>query len=133
MTVPRVVLALTGAAFFGFGIAFTFWPGSMAALVDIGLPTPTARVDFAATYGGFELGVGAFLLLAVFHPVWTEAGLSSGMLALGGFAAVRLGSLFAGAAPVRPAIYVALGLELVGIGLNLWALRMLRRGIRPPA
>lgn len=133
MNVPRVVLALTGAAFIGFGVAFTFWPGSMAAMVEIGLPTPTARVDFAATYGGFELGVGTFLLIAVFRPLWTEAGLWAGMLALGGFAAVRLGSLLAGAAAVRPAIYVALGLELAGMGLNLWALRILRRRVSLPA
>jgi hypothetical protein len=133
MTIPRVVLGLTGAAFIGFGIAFTFWPGSMAAVVEIGLPTPTARVDFAATYGGFELGVGTFLLIAVLRPAWTEAGLWAGMLALGGFAVVRCGSLLAGTTAVRPAIYVALGLELAGMLLNLWGLRMLRPLGRPPA
>jgi uncharacterized protein DUF4345 len=132
MTAPRVVLALTAVAFIGFGVAFTFWPGFMAALVEIGLLTPTARVDFAATYGGFELGFGTFLLIALFRP-WLEAGLSAGMLALGGFAAVRLGSLVAGNAAVRPAIYVALGLEVVGMLLNLWGLRILRRRARPTA
>ncbi|HEU4681005.1 MAG TPA: DUF4345 family protein [Gemmatimonadales bacterium] len=126
MTLPRAVVGFTAAAFIGFGIAFTFWPGPLAAVVDIGLPTATARVDLAATYGGFELGFGAFLLLALFRPAWTEAGLWAGMLALGGFAAVRLGSLVLSTAPVRSAIYLALGLEVIGMLLNLWGLSRLR-------
>jgi hypothetical protein len=127
MTLPRVVLALTGLAFMGFGLAFTFWPGPMAAMVEIGLPTATAQVDFAATYGGFELGFGAFLLITALRPLWTGAGLLAGGLALGGFAVVRLGSLVVSSSPVRPAIYVALGLEVTGMLLNLWGLRMAQR------
>ncbi|HEX2250065.1 MAG TPA: DUF4345 family protein [Gemmatimonadales bacterium] len=128
MTIPRAVLAFTAAGFIGFGLAFTFWPGSMAALVEVGLPTPTARVDFAATYGGFELGFGAFLLLALLRPIWIEPGLWAGLLALGGFATVRSGTLLLTGAPVSPANYLALSLELAGVLLNLWALRAARRG-----
>lgn len=126
MSLPRVILGFTGAAFIGFGIAFAFWPVPMAAVVEISLPSATAKVDLAATYGGFELGFGTFLLVALFRPAWIEAGLWAGMLALGGFAAVRLGSLVASNGPVLPAIYIALGLELLGMLLNLWALRRLR-------
>jgi uncharacterized membrane protein len=127
MTLPRVVLGFTAAAFIGLGIAFTFWPGSLAGVVEMGVPTATARVDFAATYGGFELGFGVFLLLAFFRAAWTEAGLWAGMLALAGFAAVRTGTLIVSGSPVRPVIYIALGLELAGVLLNLWALNAARR------
>jgi hypothetical protein len=127
MNLPRIVLGLTAAAFIGFGIAFSFWPERMAAVVEIGVPTATAQVDLAATYGGFELGFGTFLLLALLRQPWTEAGLWAGMLALGGFAAVRLTNLILLGAPVRPAIYLALGLEMSGILLNLWGLRVSSR------
>jgi hypothetical protein len=60
MSLPRMILALTAVGFLGFGLAFTLRPDQMAALIEIALPSATARVDFAATYGGFELGVGAF-------------------------------------------------------------------------
>ncbi len=74
MTLPRVILWLTALGFVGFGAAFTFWTTPMAALVDISLPTPTARIDFAATYGGFELGVGAFLIACARRHDWVEVG-----------------------------------------------------------
>jgi len=65
MSLPRGILGLTAIAFLVFGIAFTFWPEAMAAVMEIRLSTATAHVDFAATYGGFELGFGAFLLLCL--------------------------------------------------------------------
>ena len=99
----------------------------MARFVDISLPSVTAKIDFAATYGGFELGFGAFLLLCFRRAAWVEAGLWAGAMALGGFAAVRLVSLIVSHAPVRPAIYVALGLEVSGLLLNLWGLKMVRK------
>jgi hypothetical protein len=126
--IPYSVLAFTAAAFIGFGCAFTFWPGAMAGVVDLGLPTATARVDLAATYGGFELGFGSFLLLCLRRPVWwLEAGLWAGAMALAGFAAVRLATLLLIGAPVRPAIYLALALEVGGVILNVWGLRVVRR------
>ena len=127
MKISRLVLGLTGASFIGFGIASTFWPEAMAGFVELRLSTTTAKVDFAATYGGFELGFGIFLLLAFLRPPWTEAGLWAGLLALGGFAAVRAGTLVISGSPVRPVIYIALGLELAGVLLNGWALRAERR------
>jgi hypothetical protein len=126
MTIPRIVLGLTAVTFSGFGVAFTFWPVAMAQVIDIQLASPTARVDFAATYGGFELGLGAFLLLCLRRAGWLENGLWAGVLSLAGFATVRLLSLAAGNAPVRPAIYVALVLEVGGVLLNLWGLKVMR-------
>jgi hypothetical protein len=127
MSLPRIILGLTAIAFIGFGVAFTLWPAPMAGMTELSLPSPTARVDFAATYGGFELGFGAFLLLCLRRPAWGEAGLWAGMLALGGFAAVRVLTLLVGGAPVRPVIFVALTLELSGVLLNGFALGRLRR------
>jgi len=127
MILPRSILGLTGAGFIGFGLAFTLRPEAMARVVEIGLPTATAKIDFAATYGGFELGFGTFLLLCLRRPAWLQPGLWAGALALAGFAAVRLVSLVVLGFPVRPAISVALALEVSGVVLNLWGLRVARR------
>jgi hypothetical protein len=129
--IPYSVLAFTAASFLGFGCAFTFWPEAMARVVEIGLPTATSRVDLAATYGGFELGFAMFLLLCLRRRAWVEPGLYAGALALAGFAIVRLGTLLLIGLPVRPAIYLALALEIGGVILNLWGLSVLRRSRRP--
>ena len=128
MSIPRAVLWLTALTFLGLGAASTFGPLAMASMVEIGLPNSTARVDFAATYGGFELGFGAFLLLCL-RRSWVEPGLWAGAIALTGFATVRLLTLLGSDAPVRPVIHLALALEIVGVILNAWALKGLR-GVR---
>ncbi len=126
MSLPRAILGLTAIAFIGFGVAFTLWPEPMAGITDLHLPSGTARVDFAATYGGFQLGFGAFLLLCLRRPPWNEPGLWAGLLALAGFAAVRTLTLLVNGGPVRASIFVALALELSGVLLTGWALGRLR-------
>ena len=124
---PRIILGLTAVGFLGFGFAFTLRPDAMAALIEIALPSATARVDFAATYGGFELGFGAFLLFCARRPGWLEPGLLAATLALAGFAAIRLVGIVASGGNGRPAIYMALALEILGVLVNGWALLILRQ------
>jgi hypothetical protein len=126
MTLARVVLWFAGLAFIGFGLAFTLWPVPMARLVEIPLPTPAARVDFAATYGGFELGFGIFLLVCARRDAWLHAGLWATSAALAGFALVRTFGLVFAAGPVTPPIFVALALEVTGFAISALALRNLR-------
>lgn len=126
MSLSRAILWLNALGFLGFGAAFAFWPQAMAGLVDIMLPTPTARIDFSATYGGFELGVGAFLVACARRREWVEPGLWAGAAALGGFALIRLVTLLTAGGATTP-IYLALALEITGLVLNLWALRVIRR------
>ena len=127
MSLARAILWLNAIGFIGFGAAFALSPQAMAALVDIALPTPTARIDFSATYGGFELGVGGFLVACARRRDWVEPGLWAGAAALAGFAVIRLLTLFTAGGATTP-IYVALALEISGLALNLWGLRIIRRG-----
>jgi len=124
---PRIILWLTALGFLAFGAAFTFWPLAMAGFVDISLPTPTARIDFVATYGGFELGVGAFLVASARRRDWVEPGLWAGAAALAGFATVRLLALLAAGGVAGRAIYVALVMEVLGVALNVWGVRLWRK------
>ncbi|HXE58752.1 MAG TPA: DUF4345 domain-containing protein [Gemmatimonadales bacterium] len=129
-TIARGVLALAAAGFLGFGLAFLVWPLPTARVVDIVLPTADARVDFLATYGGFEIGFGAFLLVCLRRPQRVRLGLLASGCALAGFALARaIGIVTAG--PVGPVIYGALALELVGTALSFGAARVAARGSEP--
>jgi hypothetical protein len=127
VTIPRIVLWLSAAGFLGFGLAFALWPVPMAGITEIPLPTPTARIDYGATYGGFQLGFGIFLVICARRAGWLEPGLWAAAAALAGFASIRLLGVVLQDGPVATPIYVGLALELSGVGLNVWALRRLRQ------
>jgi hypothetical protein len=86
-------------------------------------PTPSARADFAATYGGFQLGFGLFLLACTRTQGWIEPGLWAAVAALAGFAAVRIVGILRAGGSVHWGIWFALALEVAGVGLNLWGLQ----------
>jgi 8-oxo-dGTP pyrophosphatase MutT (NUDIX family) len=93
----------------------------MAQVTEIPLPTPTARIDFAATYGGFQLGFGGFLLLCARREAWLEAGLRAAAAVLIGISGFRiLGLLFPPGPPGR-VIYWGLLIELSGLAASWWA------------
>jgi hypothetical protein len=126
VSIPRVILFLLGAAFLGFGTAFVVWPSRMARLVDIALPTRTALADFTATYGGFQLGFGVFLLVCAQRGAWLEPGLWAAAAALGGFGTIRVVSLLLTRGPVRQVVWIGLLLELGGVALSIWGLGHIR-------
>jgi hypothetical protein len=121
-SVPSLILILVGAGFFGFGAAYALRPARMAALTDLTLTSPTARVDFVATYGGFQIGFGIFLLGCAREITWQVPGLWAAVAALGGFASFRALAMLLHRGRVRGSLWFALGLELCGVALSLWAL-----------
>ncbi|HJS48315.1 MAG TPA: DUF4345 domain-containing protein [Gemmatimonadales bacterium] len=131
MQPARVVLWIAGLMFIGFGVAFTLWPLPAARVVEIPLPTPTARIDFAATYGGFSLGFGAFLIMCARRTAWLQPGLIAVATALAGLGLVRTLGILAAAGPPLPIIFIGLGVELTGVAVSLLALRHLRVGAHP--
>ena len=123
---PWLVLALTGVALLCFGAACALWPSRMAAMTELSLPTPTARTDFAATYGGFQIGFAVFLLACTRSPGWMEPGLWAGASASAGFAGMRTVGIVLSRGRVNAVTWLALGMELAGLVLNAWALGQLR-------
>lgn len=119
---PQAVLALSALTFAGFGLAFTLLPARMAGFVDIALPSGVARTDFRATYGGFELGLAAFLVWCLADATRVRAGLVASACALAGFAVVRLGGILLDDA-ARPLMLVLLLAEVAGTALCAFALR----------
>ena len=119
---PRAVLLVVGLGFTGFGLAYALLPLPMARLTEIPLPTSTARIDFAAQYGGIQLGLGLFLLACVRWPGWLTLGLWAATLSLCAIAFVRLLSAAAVGGRAAPVIWAGLGIELgaaIACGLAL--------------
>jgi hypothetical protein len=122
---PALILILAGLGFIGFGLAYAIRPARMAALTDLTLTSPTARADFVATYGGFQIGFGVFLLACAMNGSWVEPGLWAAVAALAGFASLRALAILLHRGRVRSSIWLGLGLELFGLGLGVWGLTRL--------
>jgi Domain of unknown function (DUF4345) len=122
---PSVILLITGLGFIGFGLACTLLPRRMASFTELQLPSASARTDFAATYGGFQLGFGCFLLTCTRSPAWIEPGVIAAAAALAGFAGIRALGIVASSMRVSTTIWLALGIELAGFALNVWTLRLM--------
>lgn len=122
MQIPRAILWVAVVGFGGFGLAFAAFPDAMAALVDIQLPTDTARADFIAIYGGLELGLAAFFWMCIRHDDRVRVGLLASGYALTGFGGARLIGILRADDP-RPILIVLLLIELPGAALSFWGAR----------
>jgi hypothetical protein len=103
----------------------------MAGLTDLTLTSPTARADFVATYGGFQIGFGLFLLACIRNDTWLESGLWAATAALGGFASLRVLTMVLNRGRVRRTIWLGLGLEVLGLALTTWGLAQTQPPSRP--
>lgn len=129
MALARFSLFLSALMFAAFGLWFLADPVGSARLVEIVLPTTTARIDFRATYGGLNLAIAALLLLAALRPAeHARAGLLLQIAALAGYAGGRLAGMAADSAAPMP-MPVILAFEIGGVGLGVIAL--LRASRRP--
>ena len=121
----RAILLLCALAFAGFGVAFTSFAEPMARTVDIELATDVARTDFIATYGGFELGFAAFLLLCWRRVDWVRIGLLASGCALAGFATTRAVGMSQSAA-LSPLMLTVLVAETLGSVASFWGAAQIR-------
>ncbi|MBM3818049.1 MAG: DUF4345 domain-containing protein [Acidimicrobiia bacterium] len=120
MAFPRIVLALSAFIYAAFGAAFLVAPVPMAATVGIQLPEPSAVIDFRATYGGFELGLAAFLAWCLAAPDPSTRLGAGPSTRLGAGPSTRLGagpSTRLGAGRVRAGLLVSF-LTVAGFGLT---------------
>ena len=119
MTRERTFLGLGALIFIAIGAMFVIAPVYWATVIDIALPTPMARTDLRATYGGFNLSFGLFLGLCTLRPDWIRPGLVGLGLALAGYAAGRLVSfVLEGTADSLMVVFCAL--ESLGAALSFY-------------
>ena len=113
----RWVLWLLALGFGGFGAAYAVRPSAMGALTGIALPSRTASTDFAATYGGAQLGLAVFLALCARRQSWHRVGLLAAGSTLAGIGGVRLVGIVLAGGAAPPVLYAGLAIELLGAAL----------------
>ncbi|HEX6105472.1 MAG TPA: DUF4345 domain-containing protein [Gemmatimonadales bacterium] len=123
MTAAKGLLLLGAFVLAAIGVGFLIAPVQWAAIVEIALPTPTARTDLRATYGGFDLGFGVFLAVCAFRPAWIRPGLAALGLAAAGFAGGRLLGILAEGTASPPMI----GFAALEVAIAAGAFVLLRR------
>ena len=126
MTFPRIVLLISAAAFAVFGAWAFVSPASQVEMVEVGVPTATARADTRAQYGGFTLGMGVYLFVCFVRTGWTAAGLAASAVCLSGFVAARVVAVVADG-PVAPTIYYLMLMEGSAAGLSFAGWRVVAR------
>ena len=120
MPLSRLVLLISGLLFALLGAGFLVWPARWAEFVDIFLPTSTARTDLRATYGGFDLAFGMFLLVTGARRDWIRPGLVACGLAFSGLAGGRLLGFWVEGTGI-PRLYAFFAIEVIGGALAFYA------------
>ncbi len=92
-------------------------------MVDVGVPTATARTEIRAQYGGLLFGITAFLIWCATSPARVATGLLASAMMLAGYGLVRASSylLEGGGAPI---LLVLMAAEFTGAALSLWGWRL---------
>jgi hypothetical protein len=117
---PRLILAVNALLFLALGVWFTLSPDGLTS-VGLDPTTADARAELRATYGGFELGVGAFLAWCTLGDARRlSAGLLAAACAIGGFGVGRaVGIVVDG--PELPIFWALLAVEAAGVTVSLLA------------
>jgi hypothetical protein len=132
MTRYRVVLILDALALLYFGLAFMISPHGMTATFGITLAGTDAVADVCAVYGGYELGIGAFLAYCAMSVDRLRLGLICGSFALSGFFLGRVVGIVSDGHPTTPTFQL-LSIDLLGMVLNTGALLMYLRAVKKTA
>lgn len=120
----RPLVLLAAVLFTGFGVWFLVAPQGLEG-IGIFADGGSARTDIRATYGGFELGMAAFLFLCAGRVDWLRVGLVAATLTVGGFALGRgVGILIEGSA--EPLMWFFLGIEAAYSAAGALCLRATR-------
>ena len=107
----RILVWLSAAICAGIGLFVLAAPDRAAASVEIVLGTPTARIDFTATYGGMCVGIAAWLGFCGLRVEFLRSALFGVAAVFGGLALGRLVAIAGGAHP-EPIMWAFLAIEL---------------------
>ncbi|WP_397377750.1 DUF4345 domain-containing protein [Pseudomonas sp.] len=127
MLFARVVLVIQLLALGGLGLAYFVRPHEMASLSGMLLMSAAAATDVRAYYGGLQLGLAAFIGMALTRLELTRTALTLLVLLYSALALARIGGLWLDGGAQQTFNLYALLLEVVSAGLCFWALRGLQR------
>ncbi len=93
MTLATGLVRIGGPAILFFGLLFAAVPGVFTEMAGI-TATPAGTTDLRAIYGGFQIGLGVFLIWCGRDPTRIDAGLVAFFLSVGAVGGTRLLGLF---------------------------------------
>jgi ABC-type thiamin/hydroxymethylpyrimidine transport system permease subunit len=88
MRAAKIYLILMAIMSVVFGVIYLFWPLSMTDPMGFGPLAPSALTDVRATYGGFQIGTGLFMLFCL-RPDRLRLGMLLALLSVGAIAGSR--------------------------------------------
>ena len=124
----RIVLLIQIAALVLLGLAYFIRPEEMASFSGALLMSGAAVTEVRAFYGGLQLGLAAFLAMALLRLDLLRPALTLLVLLYSALAVARIGGLWLDGGAQQTFNLYALLLELVSAGLAWWALRGIQRG-----
>ena len=127
MLFARIVLLIQIAALLVLGLAYFIRPEEMASFSGALLMGNAAVTEVRAYYGGLQLGLAAYLVMALLRLDLLRPALLLLVLLYSVLALVRVGGLWLDGGAQQTFNLYALLLEAVSAGLACWALRGLER------
>ena len=124
MSLERALLVIGGPLFVASGLLCAATPATFAELAGFSA-SASGLTDVRAVYGGFQLGLGAFLIWCAREPERASAGLVAMGLALAGVAGMRALGMLIDQAPTDYLIG-NLVFELGGVALVWVAMKRVR-------
>ncbi|MBX9915348.1 MAG: DUF4345 domain-containing protein [Pseudomonadaceae bacterium] len=125
MRTTQLFLGFQALALIGLGVAYFIRPHEMTNLSGMLLMAQAAITDVRAYYGGLQMGLGAFLLLACRQTDLIRAALILLVLIYSALALARIGGLWLDGGFEQTFNLIALLIELVSAALAMWLLRRL--------
>jgi hypothetical protein len=120
MLFSKIILAVSGFIFFGYGLLCTVAPQLPAEYIGYQYGVGGSTVEIMAMYGGLEMGLGIIYLIAAFSDKLRHNGLWVALITFGGLGFTRLfGLMIHGVDDYNMA---ALFYELATTGLCITAL-----------
>ena len=125
---PKVALWIDAVVFLALGLWLVVDPVKGLHGVDVIVRSPAGVTELRAMYGGLELGLGVFGVLAALRPAWRVPALWAFTLSVGTLGATRaLSSLLT--AGHSPMLWQLFGTELLGTIVNVAALRVATKSL----
>lgn len=126
MSQEKWIFGTTAIGFAGFGIALLIFP-NLIGLVGVKELANSGLVEIRAMYGGLQLGLALFFLLAFNRPKWVRPALIVHMCVVGGLALGRVFGLVVTKWHAKPLVYTILAAELILVILAVGAFIELKK------
>ena len=88
-----IYLSVQVALYAGLAAWCTMDPGGTSRAIGFRLTNSSAKSEYITVYGGLELGMAVFFLLAALNPAWHRVGVVFALCLYGALASFRLGTL----------------------------------------